>query len=414
MRSNLLVVLGVSILILNPTVPALADGKVVPPRDYVGSLEEKAQEAIIIFQPSDRPGEASEDLILKITVEGSAKNFAWIIPFPNEPDIAKEDEALFTELFDYVESRLQHSRTPVQDAKSEGAARNAAESDNAVEVISRQIVGEFDIAVVRENEAGGLNPWLAENGFQQLTDAEETLAFYRDKEYVFACIRVSSDALATQPTVDSHPLRFTFKTGGRDGIYFPMKMTGLQSEPFDVHLYIFNRSWINDKLSRFGYRHRGFDLRYRDWDSSRCVPNGGKSYSLPEEDPFLEGSATMLPETTKLFQKLHPGNTYYLTNIQARGLKPEDVRQWSNDLWLFPYYTDRNMVPYDARPVGPAHAAYPEVTATSVRGESPHGSRSRISLPRTIALTGILLVLAGMVVAFVLNWLRSRKTSPEI
>ena len=65
---------------------------------------------------------------------------------------------------------------------------------------------------------------------------------------MFACIKVSSEALESERSVDSHPLRFTFKTGGRDGIYFPMKMTGLQSDPFDVNLYVFYRFWINDKL----------------------------------------------------------------------------------------------------------------------------------------------------------------------
>jgi hypothetical protein len=32
----------------------------------------------------------------------------------------------------------------------------------------------------------------------------------------------------------------------------------------------------------------------------------------------------------------------------------EDVRQWKDDLWMSPYYTDRNMVPHDARPGGAA------------------------------------------------------------
>ena len=58
-------------------------------------------------------------------------------------------------------------------------------------------------------------------------------------------------------------------------------------------------------------------------------------------------------------QKLHPGERYYLTNIQAFQLKPEDVREWSDDLWLFPYYTDRKFVPFDARPGGAAAAAWP-------------------------------------------------------
>ncbi len=81
---------------------APADGKVVPPRDYKGSLEEKAQEAIIIFHGSEKPGDAVEDLILKITVQGETKSFAWVVPFPNEPQVQKADAKLFEELYDYV------------------------------------------------------------------------------------------------------------------------------------------------------------------------------------------------------------------------------------------------------------------------------------------------------------------------
>jgi hypothetical protein len=138
-----------------------------------------------------------------------------------------------------------------------------------------------------------------------------------------------------------------------------MKMSGLQSEPFSVNLHVFYHSWINDRINRFGYVHRGFSLHYRDWDSSECKPNAGKTYSSPENDPFLRDSTHLIPTVTKLFQKLHPGQRYYLTNIQAYGLNPADVRQWSDDLWLFPYYTRRSMVPYDARAGGIASAAWP-------------------------------------------------------
>jgi hypothetical protein len=375
-----------------------ADGFVVPPRDYKGSLEESAQEAIIIFHGSDKAGGATQDLILKIQVKGNAKHFAWIVPFPNEPKpIEKEDAALFRELFNYVEART-HRRRP----KSDGAVKSAADSEPkaqnaAVEVLSRQTVGDFDIDVVRENKQAALNPWLEKNGYQEIEDTGGTLEFYRKKKYVFACIKVSSEALATQRSIESHPLRFTFSTGGRDGIYFPMKMTGLQSEPFDVNLYVFFRAWINDKLSRFGYRHRGFELRYRDWDTDQCVANGGKAYSLPEEDPFLSNMAGRLPTVTKFFQKLYPGRKYYLTNIQAKQLAPGDVRQWSDDLWLFPYYTDRGMVPYDARPGGVAHAAYPDVPKVREPSASARRSTGGISWPRTIGLAVILL--AGVVVA---------------
>ncbi|MCE9525396.1 MAG: DUF2330 domain-containing protein [Planctomycetales bacterium] len=337
-----------SLLAITISNAALADGLVRKPRNYEGSLEERGQEAIIIFQEGKDEKKAVEDLILKIRVEGEAKSFAWIVPFPNEPKIGKEDPKLFQELFAYVQAR-QVPKLAKSGAKTTAQPAAGGVETKAVEVISRQVVGDFDIAVVRENKAGGLNPWLEKEGFQPLVNADDVLDFYRKKNYVYACIKVSSEALAKEKQIESHPLRFTFSTGGRDGIYFPMKLTGLQSKPFDVNLYVLYRFWLNDKLSKYGYRHRGFELTYRDWDSPQCEPNGGKQYSLPEEDPFLKGYGRLFPSLTKLCQKLHPGEKYYLTNIQAYGLKPEDVRVWPDDLWLFPYYTNRDFVPYDAR-----------------------------------------------------------------
>ena len=136
-------------------------------------------------------------------------------------------------------------------------------------------------------------------------------------------------------------------------------MTGLQDHAFDVNLYVFYHAWLNDHLSKFGYEHRGLRLKYRDWDTPACEPNAGKTWSTPEHDVFLRDFAPRIPTVAALFQKLHPGERYYLTNIQALGLKPEAVRQWSDDLWLFPYYVDKNFVPYDARPGGPAATAWP-------------------------------------------------------
>jgi hypothetical protein len=216
----------------------IADGMMVAPKSWDGTIEEFAQDAIVIFHGSETKGEATEDLILKVGVKGDAKQFAWVIPFPAEPQTFKEDPALFNEL------------------------------------------------------------------------------------------------------------------------YFPMKMTGLQKEPFDVNLYVFYRFWLNDHKSKYGYEHRGFTLVYRDWDTPACEPNGGKSYSAPARDPFLKNLAARIPTVTKLIQKLHPGERYYLTNLRARALKPDDVRQWPDDLWLFPYYTDPAMVPYDAHPGECASGAY--------------------------------------------------------
>jgi len=376
---------------------AWADGKIVAPRDYKGSLEEQAQEAIVIFEGSEKAGEATEDLILKIRVEGNAKRFAWVIPFPNEPKIEKEDPKLFQELFRYVEARSAHL------SKGKGSTLAAAEakpSARDVEVLSRRVVGSFDTAVVREKAAGALNKWLEAEGFQPLPDADDVLGFYRTKGYVHACIKVSDAELAKDKPVDSHPLRFTFRTGGRDGIYYPMKMTGLQTQRFDVNLYVFYGAWLNDRLSKFGYIHRGFRLRYRDWDTRACKPNAGKTWSDPAGDPFLKSMASRLPTVTKLFQKLHPGQRYYLTNLQAGGLVPAEVRQWPDDLWLVPYYVNRRFVPFDARPGGPASAAWPGESGARApqEGDGMHGRSILLGASALVGLGAVVACIVGAVV----------------
>src|ERR1700685_1870953 len=105
-----------SILALLLAAPLLqADGKVVRQRDYKGSLEERAQEAIIIFHASGEEGGSFEDLILKIDVVGRTEQFAWVVPFPTEPKIEKEDARLFQELHGYVERRLAQRESRTKD-----------------------------------------------------------------------------------------------------------------------------------------------------------------------------------------------------------------------------------------------------------------------------------------------------------
>jgi len=351
---------ALALAMLLPSV-TLADGMVIPranmPRakaKYEGSLEERAQEAIIIFHGSDKPGKATEDLILKITVEGSADDFAWVIPFCKEPRVKKADAALFKELHDYVHYRLEPKPEKEKAMGGMGGIGVMGGRRKDVTVLSRKVVGSYDVAVVRENTPGRLNGWLADEGYRRIEDGDDVIEFYRAKGYVFACIKVSDAKLKTNTPADLHPLRFRFTTGGRDGIYFPMKMTGLQKEPFDVNLYVFYRFWLNDKLNQYGYENHGFRRRYRDWDTARCKPNGGKNWTYPLGDPFLRPAADKVPKVAKLLRDLRPGKRYYLTNIWADKLDPAKVRKWDDDLWLFPYYTDRKRVPYDARKDGPA------------------------------------------------------------
>ncbi|MFP4107235.1 MAG: DUF2330 domain-containing protein [Phycisphaerae bacterium] len=396
---------------------AAADGVILPKetatQPYEGSLAEEAQEAIIFFDGKAEPS-AREDVILKISVTGELSEFGWVVPFPAAPDIAKEDPALFAELHEYVQYRQAQLVRKPKGSSGAQAAREAVDSDVPVEVISQKTVGNYDTAVLKENEPGALNDWLKSSGYRTLPDAEDVLSFYRDKGYVFACIKVSDAALEKDRAVELHPLRFTFHTGGEDGVYYPMKMSGLLPEPFDVNLYVFYRAWLNDHLNGYGYAHRGFYLNFRDWDSPRCESNAGKSWSAPSTDPYLQDAAGLIPTVTTVAQKLHPGRRFYLTNIRAEQLEPDSVRAWRDDLWLFPHYTNRKMVPHDARRGGVASAAYP-TAPTEEEAEKAMERTSAVGVGMILMIAGLIVLVLFLPLAAVLVWLmlRRRQAEPE-
>ncbi|MEM7014608.1 MAG: DUF2330 domain-containing protein, partial [Verrucomicrobiota bacterium] len=293
---------------------APADGLVFRPVDYKGSLNERSQEAIIIFHKGDEPGEAKQDLILKISVEGGVDEFGWVVPLPSVPETGEEDAKLFGELHKYVQARLaaQGGAKRKPGNKLENTDSEQAAVGGEVEVISRETVGNFDVSIVKEQQAGSLNQWLEDNKYQPVERGDEVIEWYRQKGYVFACMRVNDAELSNDRSVDLHPLRFSFKTGGKDGIFFPMRLTGLQEERFDINLYIFYDKWVNDRLSPFGFVHRGLDLRWRDYDSRDCVANAGKQWSAPKDDVYLRGYAHLIPSVTEMFDRLHQGKNYYL------------------------------------------------------------------------------------------------------
>ena len=199
-----------------------ADGLVFRPVAYEGSLNERSQEAIIIFHKGDTPGEAKQDLILKISVQGDVDQFGWVVPLPSAPETGKEDAKLFEELHKYVQARLvARSAKRKSERGLDNSARAGSATRKGVEIISRQTVGSFDVSIVKEKQAGSLNQWLKDNKYQTVPDGDNVIEWYRKKGYVFACMRVSDAALAKDRATDLHPLRFSFRTGGRDGIFFP-------------------------------------------------------------------------------------------------------------------------------------------------------------------------------------------------
>ena len=231
-------------------------------------------------------------------------------------------------------------------------------------MISRKDVGSYDVAVVREKEPGPLNAWLADNGYRKLEGADDLFEWYRKKGYVFACVRVREAAREKGAAADLHPLRFTFATGGATAS--TSRCGSPASRP--------GGSTSTSTSSTASGSTTGSTASATPTEASRSTgatttaPSASRTPASagPTRRPTPTSApiAGLVPTVTRLCQKLHPGERYYLTNIRAAGLAPRDVRDWADDLWLFPYYTDPRMVPHDAREGGPASAAYPNLEAS--------------------------------------------------
>jgi hypothetical protein len=423
-RSHLLSSL---VLLLGVAVPGAswADGLLLPPVLPGGrspTLWESRQEAIIIQDIQELEAlqsRAVEDLVLKLSVQSleEVETFIWVIPFPNPPEIAPESPQVFKEIHRYVseharadgklrpqaqtterregevreadtlegatrESGTPERETPTGQHRQEsgeeqvsaapraeeataGAPRTAPRDASGVEVISQKIVGTFDVAVVRALEKGALDAWLENEGFRSTrTAGKDVVEFYRKKGYVFACVTVVDVKLAKGRTVDLPPLRFTFETGGRDGVYFPMKMTSLQTEPFDLELHIFSPAPIDENASEYGYAHRGLRREYRDGNEDGDAPREGGFWSALEEDRLWMRDDSHLPSLAELFRRVRPSGKHRLTSIRTRGVRPQALEGWPDDLWVFPRYPDADFVPFDVRPGGPAAEGWAKADPT--------------------------------------------------
>ena len=204
-----------AVLIAVPRTSCFADGKLQPPRKYSGSLEERAQEALIIFKQGNGDDDAGRGSDSEDSRCRRCRPLRVDRTVPEETDRqGGRREAVYRSCSITSKPAVAGKyRNKKSAAKSEDS-RNA---EGGVRVLSREVVGSYDVSVVQETKSGALNGWLEANEYQPLDDASDVLEFYRKKNYVFACIKVDKTQLTQQRTVDLHPLRFTFKTGGKDG-----------------------------------------------------------------------------------------------------------------------------------------------------------------------------------------------------
>jgi hypothetical protein len=103
-----------------------------------------------------------------------------------------------------------------------------------VEVLSRELVGIYEIEVVTTHDPDALPGWLQGHGYSVDDQARRVIELYVDRGWVFVAARLQRH-LESGINVP-HPLSFTFRS---EKPVYPLRLTGVGGHPLELELYVF-------------------------------------------------------------------------------------------------------------------------------------------------------------------------------
>lgn len=219
---------------------ALACGSFVEPGRRVPRMG--TEQTLITFDPQA----GREHFVRKILFRDTDASFAFVVPLPSRPEVAKVSDSVFDVLqreFPFREA----SRLAVQGfERSEddrwrsgwggagtgsgagfGSGSGRGEGARGVKVVSVDVVGSFTVAVLQADEAGALEQWLSGHGFVVGEHARPWLARYTKQGFHFAAFRYAKAAQGSGGMI-SETVRISFSTPQP---FYPYREPPRRSDP---------------------------------------------------------------------------------------------------------------------------------------------------------------------------------------
>jgi hypothetical protein len=296
MKKELIVAPMIVILfLLATTTPVLADGCFFPDSMY-RDLYESAQKAVILY------GNSTEHLILSVSFEGDAEDFAWVIPVPDKPEIAVTDAELFWELSDFTRTEIPSWNWFTFWGCSGGAGPSDYEG---VDVIEEQVVGPYATAILSATNATALTDWLNANGYIFPEDGEEIISEYIEKEWYFVATKINAveeDTGYSLAEGDIEPIVLSFAS---EEIVYPLRITSLSAKnttPPEVLLYMFaDHVMVPEQYPLY--------IGYGNWQENAFTIEFGNNVSVEDLSDY-----EILPELVSTYL---PGDEFYLTKLRS-------------------------------------------------------------------------------------------------
>jgi hypothetical protein len=293
----------VVLFLLMAGAPALADGGFFPDSMY-HDLYESAQKAVILYANGvgNCTGNYTEHLILSVSFEGGAEDFAWVVPVPNKPEITVTDPDLFWELSDYTATEI-----PQNGGGGFGCLGGAAPSPgDGVDVVEEKVVGPYATAILSATNATALTDWLNANGYLFPEDGVEVISEYIAKQWYFVATKINAiDEDTGYALVEGaiEPIVLSFAS---NRTVYPLRITSLSTAdatPPEILLYVLaDRAMVPQQYPlRIGYGN---------WTDNAFTLEFGDNVTIEDLPDYYE----VLPGLVSAYL---PGDSFYLTKLRG-------------------------------------------------------------------------------------------------
>ena len=167
-----------------------------------------------------------EELTLKVVLDTTGPNAALVTPVPGVPD---KPSVVKGDVFGYLN---EVTAPPVKSSGGDDGATGAAAPGSGVDVIGRDVVGDYDIARIASDDPDALSKWLDDNGYTTPRGAQPILDAYVDEGWKFVAIKVRKGA---KPDGPIEPVRVAFPS---KQIVYPMRLDALEAHQMDLDVYV--------------------------------------------------------------------------------------------------------------------------------------------------------------------------------
>mgnify|MGYP003917585753 CR=1 FL=1 len=195
-------------------------------------VEQRGEQIVFSYGPE------GVTAIIQIAYQGSAEDFAWVVPVSGQPEVALGPDAVFSELRMRTDPRFEVNWDWNDNSScldwgwgddfAEGAPEPSVDGvGGQVIVLDKQVVGPFVAVTLDATSAGAelLLQWLNDNDFDQPEESLPIIDHYLEQELNFIAVKLKESATVG----DLQPLMLTMPDAAEPCI--PLVLTRIAAAP---------------------------------------------------------------------------------------------------------------------------------------------------------------------------------------